>query len=290
MLSKTIRYTGTLALSMAVITGCSSGASKSEPEKPSTAAEQSMTVKSSKDGIRLPEANASFDYQIGGPYTPPDGVRAVSRDRTAKPAPGLYNVCYVNAFQTQPSAKDIAWWKEKHDDLLLRNDDGELVVDGPWKEPLLDVSDEDKRKDLLDIIGPWVDGCATSGYDAVELDNLDSFERSQDMLTKEDTAAFAKLLATRAHAKGLAVAQKNTTDLLDQRKDIGFDFAVAEECAHYKECPAFMKAYDNKVFAIEYEKEDYTAACKAWGKELSINLRDRDVHPPTKEDYVSERC
>ncbi len=284
-----IRSTGILALSLALITGCSAGASKSAPETPSKAAEQSASVKPSTDGIRLPEANASFDYQIGGPYTPPDGVRAVSRDRTVKPAKGLYNICYVNAYQTQPGDA-IDWWKENHDDLLLRDSDKELVVDGPWKEPLLDISTPEKREDLLDIVGPWIDGCASSGYDAVEPDNLDSFERSQDLLTKEHAAAFAKLLARRAHDKGLAIAQKNTTDLLEQHKEIGFDFAVAEECAHYKECPDFMEAYDNKVFAIEYKEKDFTAACKAWGDELSVNLRDRDVSPAGKKGYVSKRC
>ncbi|MEV0263772.1 endo alpha-1,4 polygalactosaminidase [Streptomyces sp. NPDC050617] len=283
-----IRSTGILALSLALITGCSAGASKSAPETPSKAAEQSASAKSGED-IRLPQANASFDYQIGGPYTPPDGVQAVSRDRTAKPAKGLYNVCYVNAYQTQPG-KAIDWWKENHDDLLLRDSHKELVVDGPWKEPLLDISTPENRKDLLDIVGPWIDGCASAGFDAVEPDNLDSYERSHDLLTVEDAAEFAKLLTRRAHDKGLAIAQKNTTDLLEQHEDIGFDFAVAEECAHYKECPDFMDAYDNKVFAIEYEKDDFAAACTSWGKDLSVNLRDRDVVPAGKKGYVSKRC
>ncbi|WP_137022962.1 endo alpha-1,4 polygalactosaminidase, partial [Streptomyces albus] len=51
--------------------------------------------------VTLPPAHADFDYQIGGAYTPPKGVKAVSRDHTAKPADGLYNICYVNAFQAQ---------------------------------------------------------------------------------------------------------------------------------------------------------------------------------------------
>ncbi|MEV0278833.1 endo alpha-1,4 polygalactosaminidase [Streptomyces sp. NPDC050610] len=284
-----IRSTGTLALSLALITGCSIGASKPAPDEPSKAAEKSVSTESSGDGIRLPQANASFDYQIGGPYTPPDGVRAVSRDRTAKPAAGLYNVCYVNAYQTQPGDA-IDWWKDNHDDLLLRDSDGELVVDGPWEEPLLDISTPEKRQDLLDIVGPWIDGCADSGFDAVEPDNLDSYERSDDLLSVEDAAAFAKLLAHRAHDKGLAIAQKNTTDLLDKRGEIGFDFAVAEECAHYKECPSFLSAYNGRVFAIEYKQKDFTEACKAWGKKLSVNLRDRDVSPAGKKGYVSKRC
>lgn len=53
-------------------------------------------------------ANAKFDYQIGDPYTPLADVRVITRDRTASPVPGLFNICYINAFQTQDTEK--AFW------------------------------------------------------------------------------------------------------------------------------------------------------------------------------------
>jgi hypothetical protein len=83
-----------------------------------------------------PPANAGFDYQIGEPYRPPAGVRVVSRDHDADPAAGLYNICYVNGFQTQTEA--AKWWQTNHNDLLLRQN-GKLVVDGDWNEILLDI-------------------------------------------------------------------------------------------------------------------------------------------------------
>lgn len=52
--------------------------------------------------------NAKFDYQIGGPYTPAPDVKVVTRDRTASPVPGLFNICYINAYQTQDTEK--AFW------------------------------------------------------------------------------------------------------------------------------------------------------------------------------------
>ncbi|MFC8123995.1 endo alpha-1,4 polygalactosaminidase [Streptomyces sp. NPDC057302] len=239
--------------------------------------------------VRQPKADTVFDYQLGGPYPPDDEVRAVSRDRSAEPAKGMYNVCYVNAFQTQPGDA-IGWWKKKHPDLLLKDDDGSLVIDDDWEEPLLDISTPGKRRELMDVVGPWIDGCAKSGYDAVEPDNLDSYERSDDLLTPEHAAAFAKLLADRAHGRGLAIAQKNTTDLLPERGRIGFDFAVVEECAAYKECGEFADAYDDKVFAVEYTRDDYRTACDAWGSRLSITLRDRDVSPKGAKGYVFAQC
>ncbi|MDX3850203.1 endo alpha-1,4 polygalactosaminidase [Streptomyces sp. AK02-01A] len=281
------RPAGTCALLLVLLAGCSSGTSGLAKEDPSGAEKGRSTSGTAK--VRPPRADAVFDYQLGGAYAPPAGVRAVSRDRTAKPADGLYNICYVNAFQAQPGDA-VDWWHDKHPRLLLRGADGEPVIDGDWEEPLLDISTDDKRAALLGIVGPWIDACADAGFDAVEPDNLDSYERSDGLLTADDAAAFAGLLARRAHQQGLAIAQKNTTDLLGRRRLIGFDFAVVEECARYQECPDFVSAYDGRVFDIEYEEKDFTAACRAWSEELSITLRDRDVRPVDADGHVYEHC
>lgn len=49
--------------------------------------------------------NAKWSFQIGDPYTPEPGTQVVTRDRTASPVAGLYNICYINAFQTQEEDK-----------------------------------------------------------------------------------------------------------------------------------------------------------------------------------------
>ncbi|MFJ4963298.1 endo alpha-1,4 polygalactosaminidase [Streptomyces sp. NPDC088729] len=238
--------------------------------------------------VVLPKANAAFDYQIGGAYTPPAGVKAVSRDRGDKPARGLYNVCYVNAFQTQPGEMD--WWQKKNPDLLLRDGNGDLVNDEAWGEALLDTSTSAKRTRLAKIVGGWIDGCKKAGYQAVEPDNLDSYERSDGLLTRTHNAAFAKLLASRAHAAGLAIGQKNTTDLLSQGRTIGFDFAVAEECGRYDECADYASAYGNRVFVIEYRSSDFTKTCSALGAKLSVVRRNVDVRPAGQQGYVFRSC
>ncbi|MEU7581379.1 endo alpha-1,4 polygalactosaminidase [Streptomyces sp. NPDC041068] len=270
---------GALLLSLAA---CSSGGEGEDKDN--------GREKSESRSIRQPPVDAPFDYQLGGPYPPPSKVRAVSRDRTADPVRGLYSICYVNAFQAQPGKDAARWWEREHPALILRDDEGEPVVDEDWQEPLLDISTGKKRTQLAEIVGKWIDGCAKAGFDAVEPDNLDSYERSDDRLTPDDAAAFAELLARRAHDQGLAIAQKNTTDLLERRDRIGFDFAVTEECAAYKECSDFASAYDGKVFDIEYEKKDFDTACRTWGKGLSITLRDRDVRPADEDGYVYRHC
>ncbi|KUL22743.1 endo alpha-1,4 polygalactosaminidase [Actinoplanes awajinensis] len=236
-----------------------------------------------------PPANATFDYQIGGAYTPPSGVTVVSRDREATPAPGVYTICYVNAFQAQPGAE--SWWKTNHPDLLLHDAAGDLVIDEDWNEIMLDFSTPAKRTALTGVVGAWIDACATRGFKAIESDNLDSYTRSKGLLTQAQAIAYATALNSRAHAKGLAAGQKNTADLSSANaKKAGFDFAVAEECADWDECDAYTASYGNNVIVIEYSRAGFTKACKAYAGTLSIVLRDVDVTTPGSKSYVYEAC
>ncbi|MFE3603929.1 endo alpha-1,4 polygalactosaminidase [Streptomyces sp. NPDC059096] len=274
-----------LALSLALaLTGC--GPTGDSPGKSADSSPAASTGSASQ--VEQPKANEPFDYQLGGAYDPPAGVRTVIRDRTAKPAPGAYNICYVNAYQTQPDA--VEWWEENHPDLLLRDPDGDTVIDEDWDEPLLDVSTADRRERLAGIVGGWIDGCARDGFDAVEADNLDSYLRSDSLLDREQAVAFADLLAARAHRAGLAIGQKNAVEMSGSRDEIGFDFAVAEECGRYDECEEYADAYDDKVLVVEYRRPDFTSACEKWGDRLSIVLRDLDVVPAGEPGHVNARC
>jgi endo-alpha-1,4-polygalactosaminidase (GH114 family) len=252
--------------------------------------------------VSSPPANAKFDYQIGGPYTPASNVGIVVRDRLEAPATGKYNICYVNAFQSQP--EDAKWWRKNHPDLLVKKN-GDYVIDPDWPdEYLFDVSTPEKRNALISIVGRWIDKCAKDGFEAVEADNLDSWTRSRKVLRKRHATAFATLLAERAHAAGLAIAQKNTTELASVGvSKIGFDFAIVEECQIYSECKDYTDVYGNQVYEIEYNdnKRDgdgdpikpidaFKAACKARGNAISIIYRDRDVLPRGKSRYEYKAC
>ncbi len=230
------------------------------------------------------------DYQIGGAYPPASDVSIVTRDRDDPPAPGTYSICYVNAFQTQPGTQD--YWEREHPDLLLRQDDGSPMIDPGWPDEIIfDISTPDRREALADIVGGWFGGCARDGFWAVEPDNLDTWTRSDGQLDASDAEAFARLLVGEAHARGLAIAQKNAAELLD--RDLGFDFAVAEECEVYRECGEYVDAFDGRVIEIEYTDTDPAAfdrACAERTGRISILLRDRDVVPRDDPDYVFEHC
>lgn len=215
------------------------------------------------------------DYQLGGPSDPPANVGIVVRDRTEAPAAGRYNICYVNGFQTQPDAR--RFWNRQHPGLVLRHRDGTPVADEAWGEWLLDLRTGAERRALTEIVGEWIDGCAADGYAAVEFDNLDSYTRSDGLLTRRQGIAYARLLVARAHQAGLAAGQKNLADL--DGTTIGFDFAVSEECGRYRECGSYVAGFGDQVLMIEYRPRDFAKTCAAYGATHAVVLRDRDLTP-----------
>lgn len=249
----------------------------------------------------LPPANGKFDYQIGGDYPLPPGVRVVSRDWFAGTAPtDAYGICYVNAFQTQPNEPDVDRPDEQdrwpaHLVLTALGDDPNW--DGEY---LIDLSTPEKRTEAAAWVKQMTQACANKGFLAVEFDNLDSWTRFQDSplaaqppFGRAEAVAYAALLVADAHALGLAAAQKNTAELSqsEARSQIGFDFAIAEECGRWKECGRYRANYGNLVYVIEYRKKDFRADCKKkLRKRLSIVLRDMNVTQPGSGTYVYRAC
>lgn len=238
---------------------------------------------------RLP-VGGQFDYQLGGPYAPDDSVQAVGRDREAAPAEDLYSVCYVNAFQTQPSEEDL--W---NGDLLLRQD-GEVLYDPNWPdEAIVDTSTSQKRQEILAVTTPWIEQCAIDGYQGVEFDNLDSYARSQGLLSFDDNLALAQELVDAAHANGLAAGQKNAAEHSEAlHEDAGFDFALTESCAYYGECGDYAAVYGSHVLDVEYSDEvvteEFQGLCKNPDSPQGMVLRDRDLVTPDDPAYVFVTC
>jgi methylaspartate ammonia-lyase len=80
-------------------------------------------------------------------------------------------------------------------------------------------------------------------------------------------------LIQRAHHAGLAIAQKNTSELARAGRRAGFDFTIAEECQVYSECGAYTGAYGRESIEIEYPDNGGTAnllaACHARGTRIT---------------------
>lgn len=237
--------------------------------------------------VVLPRPGARWDYQIGGAtrYSPAPDV--VSRDHADRPWPGVYSICYVNAFQSQPGDASLrsAW-------LTV---DNAPVEDPGWPgEYVLDTRGH--RAQLVSAFTVVLRHCATAGFRAVELDNLDSWERSAGGLTRADNVAYARELVSAAHRLGLAAAQKNAAQLVGA---VPFDLAVTESCLRFDECGTFTAAY-RVVLDVEYTDElsaqAFQAKCSAAvstlsavsaGTAPSFVLRDRGVTPTGVRKWCS---
>lgn len=283
-----------LAVALALLIGLGVSACSDEaPQEPSPVPSSSATetpapVPSPGEGVSLPPAGAAFDYQLGGAYEPPPGVEVVVRDSTADPAPEAYSICYVNGFQTQPGDH----WPEE---LLVHEDSGEPLVDPNWPdEHLLDISTPANREDIAHRQADTIARCAQAGYQAVEFDNLDSYTRSEGRLELDDAVAHAKLLVEKAHEEGLAAAQKNTAELATRgREEIGFDFAVTEECDRWEECEDFAAVYGAHVLNIEYTDDlrgEPAEICARESTPESTIIRDRELVPDGEQEHAYRSC
>lgn len=241
--------------------------------------------------IRQLPVDAAFDYQIGGDDPTVTGIEVVSRDWSAgSPLEGGYSICYVNAFQTQPDddgsrPDERSNWPS---DLILTG----FEDDPNWEgEYLVDIGSATSRTAAADHIDQMIGTCADKGFDAVEFDNLDAWTRLDGLpFDRADTIEFATTITRRAHGLGLAVAQKNTTELLEERDRIGFDLAVVEECGRFDECSDFTDAYDDRVVAIEYTDAGFETACADVGRSISVVRRDVAVSRSGSDGYVRDEC
>lgn len=250
--------------------------------------------------ITLPPTAGVFDYQLGGSYDvleTPAGSREIDvvvRDATEAPLPGAYSICYVNGFQTQPA--EAEFWLDRPD-VLVRDQRGEPVVDPDWPDEfILDPSSADQREAILATLEPVLAGCAEAGFDAVEIDNLDTWTRF-DAIDATGAQALARAYVDAAHQAGLAIAQKNSAEVAEQaRTELGFDFAITEECAVFAECDAYRRAYGDQVLQIEYPEAldaagiSFAEVCADRDRAPLAILRDRDLVTPGGDQYVWQSC
>ncbi|MFT3797880.1 endo alpha-1,4 polygalactosaminidase [Microbacterium sp.] len=250
------------------------------------------------EGVALPPTSGVFDYQLDGTYdevdagSGPVGIDVVVRDADAEPLAGAYNVCYVNGFQTQP--EDAELWLE-HPDLLLSDGADGFATDPGWPgEYVLDPSTNAQREGILAIVAPLVAQCADRGFDALEVDNLDTFDRFP-AIDRDGSLALATAYAQLAHEHGLAIGQKNAAELAQvAHAELGFDFAIAEECGVWEECGAYAEVYGDQVLQIEYtdqlDAEAFAGVCALADRAPLTILRDRYLGVPGDADYVYDNC
>jgi hypothetical protein len=156
--------------------------------------------------------------------------------------PSVYLVCYLS----------VGTWEEWRSDAdaFPRGVVGAALPD--WEgERYVDVRAIDQLGSLWEA---RLDECAAKGFDAVDPDNIDVYANDSGFdLTQQDVVTMMTWLADEAHARGLAIGQKNAPDLVAALSPV-LDFAVVEECLEQDDCDAYAPypASGKPVFAVEY--------------------------------------
>lgn len=189
-------------------------------------------------------------------------------------AQGIRTVCYMN----------VGTWEE------WRPDAGAYppsVIGNAWDEWPGERFVDIRQMDVLaPILIARLDLCAAKGFDAVDPDNIDTYGNTAETLgfplTEADQLRFNRWIGEQAHARGLAVGQKNVPELTPKLAET-FDFAVTEDCIADGWCDAMTPYTDaNKpVFAIEYTDrmtaKTFADACAAQAMPLSLVLKHRNL-------------
>ena len=174
-------------------------------------------------------------YDFDAEFTDSELVQALAGD-------GIRTICYVNVGSLESWRGDVSAFPAR----VIGN-----VYLGWEDERYLDIRQ-------LDILAPIMEAritqCAAKGFDAIEPDNMDAWDADTGFdLTLEDALRYATWLAEKAHAHGLAAAQKNAPELTPDLVST-YDFAITESCAEGNWCDA-MTPYITEgkaVLAAEY--------------------------------------
>jgi Glycoside-hydrolase family GH114 len=240
----------------------------------------------------LPQHRA-FDNQLSGDYPPGRSVSIVVRDwYSGKPLPRPgFSICSINAFQTQADEPDANRPDEPSNwpAAVVSN-----VEDPNWPgEFLIDLATAQHRRVAFAHVKAMIDRCAEKGFDGVEFDNLDSYTRKRSMtFGQREALLYATLLTKQAHRVGLSVAQKNMPELTKEqsRRQVGFDFAIAESCAEFSECNRYTATYGDAVLVVEYSEAGFAQACRLSHGTFAVVLRDRDLRVVGEPGYQLKRC
>jgi hypothetical protein len=183
------------------------------------------------------------DPRVDVPVYDIDGFENSAADVARLRADGRRVICYVSAGAWEDFRPD----RDDFPASVLGNSNG-------WQgERWLDIR-------RLDVLRPLMerrfDMCRRKGFDAVEPDLVDAYleEDTGFPLTAAHQLAYNRMLASLAHARGLAVGLKNDLPQIPQLVRY-FDFAVNEQCAEYDECARLRPFLDagKAVFHVEYD-------------------------------------
>ncbi len=189
-----------------------------------------------------------------------DGQEATT-DLVAKlHADGHVVICYFSAGSWENWRPDASAFPKS----VIGN-----ALQGWAGENYLDVRSQAVR----DLMAKRMDSFKSKGCDGLEPDNVDLYSaRTGFGITTADSINYDKWLAASGHQRGLTVALKNSSEVVEQVVS-DFDFAIAEECFDYQECQAYSPfvTQNKAVLVAEYTKRVKATWCsKASSLRMSL--------------------
>ncbi len=184
-----------------------------------------------------PAENTTFYWDLQN--APPDNGKNVgaydidgwgnsANEVAALHAKGIKVVCYMDAGTYEPGRPDSTDFPAGLKGAKVKGWPGELWLDVRPSGP--------SYAKLQAIILARFKVCQQKGFDAVEPDNIDSYQNSPGFSTSAaDQLAYDEWLAATAHGLGLAILQKNDLDQVGALEPY-FDGILDEECNKYSEC------------------------------------------------------
>jgi hypothetical protein len=122
-------------------------------------------------------------------------------------------------------------------------------------EKWLDISTTASLNAIKPIMKARLQMCKDKGFDAIEPDNIDSYQNKPGFsTTAAQQLTYNQWIADTAHSLGMSVGLKNDLDQIPQLVT-AFDWALDEQCNQYSECDTlapFTKA-NKAVFNAEYQ-------------------------------------
>lgn len=176
-------------------------------------------------------------------------------------AAGQTVICYVSVGTLEPFradciANETAWMAVAVGDMA------------DWDEEWLDITQLDA---LADLMTPRFERAAQYGCDGIEPDNTDCYDNSDCYGKIESTSgsksaaltaqiAYNQWQITTAHNLGLAIALKNSLDLVSTMHS-DYDFAINEACQRYSECDMLSPFVSDGKAILNAEYTLISGAC-----------------------------
>lgn len=250
--------------------------------------------RSRADAGWTPGANTTFYWDLTN--APPDNTKNVgaydidgwnntTQEVATLHAMGKKVVCYMDVGTYEPNRPDSANFPTSLKGSGVQGWPGEFWLDVRPSGP--------NYATLQAIMLNRFTTCQAKGFDAVEPDNMDSYQNSPGFpTTATEQLAYDKWVAQTVHSLGLAVFQKNDLSQIPQLEPF-FDGILDEECNYYSECSTLSPylAASKPAWNAEYTSDGESTAqfCPAdvdagiVGALFALNL-DGSVFQPCADD------